>query len=175
MYNYIQQQTPGKLTVPDRQNMMMPMQGCPGNGNYQPMLPGYPQNGMPSSPMMPMTPMMPTTPTMPGMPTSPMYPTTPMYPYQQQGPMGMQPVTGPDFGFEEGPPTLTDIGYTPAFLKTQIGRRVKIEFLIGTSMLVDREGTLMNVGINYVIIQESESDDLLLCDMYSIKFVKFFY
>jgi len=116
----------------------------------------------------------------PGM--SPMVPT---YPYMQQpympydqnqfGMPGNQQITPPDMDFEEGPPTLTDIGYTPAYLRTQIGRHVKIEFILGTNMLVDREGTLVDVGINYVIIREVESDDLLLCDMYSIKFVRFYY
>lgn len=120
------------------------------NQNF--MMPGFPQMGMqPVSPL-------------------PMYPGIPQLPQN-----GRLPTTRPDLGFEEGPPTTRDIGYTPAFLKTQIGRRVKFEFLIGTNMFVDREGTLLAVGVNYVIIQESETDDLLLCDLYSIKFAKFYY
>ena len=71
--------------------------------------------------------------------------------------------------------TLNDVMYTPGFLRTQIGRKVKVEFLIGTNMILDREGTLVSVGTSYIIIQETETDDYLLCDMYSIKFVKFFY
>jgi hypothetical protein len=67
---------------------------------------------------------------------------------------------------------VTDIQYTQGWLTTQIGQRVKIEFLIGTNMLIDREGTLLEVGISYVIINEVETDDLLLCDIYSIKFVR---
>jgi hypothetical protein len=79
-------------------------------------------------------------------------------------PAGEQPVT-----------TLSSINYTPGYLRTQIGRYVKVEFLIGTNMLIDREGTLMAVGTSYIILQEPETDDLLLCDMYSIKFVRFYY
>ncbi len=71
-------------------------------------------------------------------------------------------------------PTVLDTGYTQGYLKSQIGSKVKIEFLIGTNMLVDREGTLVDVGISYVIIIETETDDLLLCDIYSIKFVRFY-
>lgn len=71
-------------------------------------------------------------------------------------------------------PTVANIGYTQGYLKSQIGSKVKIEFLIGTNMLVDREGTLVDVGISYVIIIETETDDLLLCDIYSIKFVRFY-
>ena len=36
---------------------------------------------------------------------------------------------------------LSDINFTQGFLKTQIGRHVKVEFLIGMNMFVDREGS----------------------------------
>jgi len=42
-------------------------------------------------------------------------------------------------------------------------------------MLVDREGTLVDVGTSYIIIREVDTDDLLLADLYSIKFVRFYY
>jgi len=70
---------------------------------------------------------------------------------------------------------ITDIGYTQGFLRTQIGKNVKIEFLIGTNMFIDREGILVDVGIDYLIINEVQTDDYLLCDMYSIKFVRIYY
>lgn len=99
---------------------------------------------------------------------------------QQMPPMqqAMQvPMTGAapvDFDMLPTTPVL-DIEYTQGYLKTQIGKRVKVEFLIGTNMLIDREGTLMDVGISYIIIQEVDTDDLLLCDIYSIKFVRFYF
>lgn len=71
-------------------------------------------------------------------------------------------------------PPIMDTEYTQGFLRTKIGSKVKIEFLIGTNMWIDREGTLTDVGISYIIIQEIETDDLLLCDIYSIKFVRFY-
>ena len=97
----------------------------------------------------------------------------PQMPYQtMQVPMtGAAPV---DYDMLPTTPVL-DIEYTQGYLKTQIGKRIKIEFLIGTNMLIDREGTLIDVGISYVIIREVETDDLLLCDIYSIKFVRFYY
>lgn len=152
-----------------------------------------PYNQMPPRPGM-------TYPTYPPQPTQPgvTYPTYPTYPGYGQYPETYRPLVPgyppdymttyptypgysrgplmpPDVGFEEGPPTTTDIGYLPAYMKTQIGRRVKIEFLIGTDLFVDRDGTLLDVGINYVILREAETDDLLLCDLYSIKFVRFYY
>jgi len=113
-------------------------------------------------------------------------PSIPMQqPIQQMGgqmgaQMGAQiqaPVTGAaPVDFDTLPTTpVFDLGYTQGYLKSQIGARVKVEFLIGTNMLIDREGTLTDVGISYIIINEVETDDLLLCDIYSIKFVRFYY
>jgi hypothetical protein len=71
--------------------------------------------------------------------------------------------------------TIDSVAYTQGYLKRHIGERVKVEFLIGTNMLIDREGTLVDVGASYIVIRETETDDLLLADMYSIKFVRFYY
>lgn len=126
-------------------------------------------------------PRMPMHPSQPNVPPSPMPPYTPepmpmpVPPYMPE-PMPAPPTTiPPDFEYEPGAPVETDVSYTQGYLKTQIGRYVKIEFLIGTNMLIDREGTLVDVGISYVILREPETDDLVLCDIYSIKFVKIFY
>lgn len=128
--------------------------------NFYPRMPMYPSQPNVGPSPMPYTPgTMPTPPYTPG--TTP----TPAPDY----------TTPPDFEYEPGAPVETDVSYTQGYLRTQIGRYVKIEFLIGTNMLIDREGTLMDVGISYVIIREPETDDLVLCDIYSIKFVKIFY
>lgn len=90
---------------------------------------------------------------------------------QMQVPMtGAAPV---DYDMIPTTPVL-DVEYTQGYLKTQIGKRIKVEFLIGTNMLIDREGTLIDVGISYIVIREVDTNDLLLCDIYSIKFVRFF-
>jgi len=73
------------------------------------------------------------------------------------------------------PVTTESLMYMNGFMRTQIGRRVTVEFLIGTNTLVDKTGTLLAVGANYILINEYESDDILLCDFYSIKFMKFYY
>lgn len=70
---------------------------------------------------------------------------------------------------------LADTNFTQGFVQTQIGRHVKVDFLLGTNMLVDREGVLVKVGTDYIIIQETDTDDYLLCDIYSIKFIRFYY
>jgi hypothetical protein len=71
--------------------------------------------------------------------------------------------------------TAESLQYMNGFLRTQIGRQVRVDFLIGTNTLVDRSGTLLAVGINYILINESDSDDIVACDFYNIKFIKFYY
>jgi hypothetical protein len=69
------------------------------------------------------------------------------------------------------PTTVKDTIYTPGYLRTQIGRKMRVEFLIGSGTLIDRIGTLVGVGASYILIRPLESDDVLMCDIYSIKFV----
>jgi hypothetical protein len=131
--------------------------------------------------------------TTPPMPEIPEIPETPMTPGAAligpavpgttsgtpAGPVAPPPPTiqPPQVNFEQqpGPPVTTDIGYTQAFLKTQIGRKARIEFLIGTNSLTDRIGTLVGVGISYILLRLEETDDIMLGDMYSIKFVTFYH
>lgn len=88
--------------------------------------------------------------------------------------MGMGPAPGVSVPATPGGPALTtaDPQFVAGYLKTQIGRQVRVEFLIGTTgPLVDRIGTLLGVGVSYILLRPIESDDILMCDLYSIKFV----
>lgn len=69
------------------------------------------------------------------------------------------------------PEILTNPIYTPAFLRTQIGRLMRVEFLIGTNNLVDRIGILEDVGASYILLRSFENDSLVYCDIYAIKFI----
>lgn len=69
------------------------------------------------------------------------------------------------------PEVLTNPIYTPGFLRTQIGKLMRIEFLIGTNNLVDRIGILEDVGASYIVLRSFENDSLVYCDIYSIKFI----
>lgn len=69
------------------------------------------------------------------------------------------------------PEILTNNIYTPAFLREQIGKLVRVEFLIGTNNLTDRIGILEDVGVSYILLRSIESGNLIYCDIYSIKFV----
>ncbi len=69
------------------------------------------------------------------------------------------------------PEILTNNIYTPAFLREQIGKLMRVEFLIGTDNLTDRIGVLEDVGASYILLRSVESDNLIYCDIYAIKFV----
>ena len=72
---------------------------------------------------------------------------------------------------QNSPEILTNNIYTPAFLREQIGRLTRVEFLIGTNNLTDRIGILEDVGASYILLRSIESNNLVYCDIYSIKFV----
>ena len=69
------------------------------------------------------------------------------------------------------PEILTNPIYTPAFLRTQIGKLMRIEFLIGTNNMVDRVGFLEDVGASYILLRSFEGDSQIYADIYAIKFI----
>lgn len=73
------------------------------------------------------------------------------------------------------PVTAESIQYLNGFLRTQLGRYVRLEFLVGTSNLEIRQGILLAVGANFILINVENSDDLMACDFYNLKFVTLYY
>lgn len=74
----------------------------------------------------------------------------------------------------EGSPTVKDVDYIKEYLQKHIGKKVKIEFLIGANLFIDREGIIKEVGKNYIIITKAQAEDLLIADLYSIKFIRIY-
>ena len=96
-----------------------------------------------------------------GIPTGPPYGGATLTP-------GMSPLPS----VVQTPQTVQNPYYTAGYLKRFIGRDVRVEFLIGTGgTLIDRIGTLLDVGASYIVIKPLRSNDSLMCDLYSIKFV----
>jgi hypothetical protein len=62
------------------------------------------------------------------------------------------------------------VEYTQGYLQTQIGKKMRLQFLIGSSTMQDRVGTLTQVGIDYLIIRDEDTNNLELCDLYALKF-----
>lgn len=101
------------------------------------------------------------------------------YPMEDQNPpfgFDVEPTPTPTPGPGPGPtpPIDKDINYTQGYLNTKIGKRVKVEFLIGPNMLIDREGILKEVGISYIVLKEAGTNLDIMADIYSIKFVEIF-
>jgi hypothetical protein len=64
-----------------------------------------------------------------------------------------------------------DVACLLGWLKTQIGKRVLVSFLLGTNTFQDRTGTLQSVGINYITLIE-EGGTITACNAQDIKFVR---
>ena len=67
------------------------------------------------------------------------------------------------------------VQYLNGLIRTQIGRRASIDFLLGTSGTVTKDGYILGVGANYILINELDTNDITACDFYNIKFIRFFY
>jgi len=65
----------------------------------------------------------------------------------------------------------TDQDTFAEILAANVGAYVLIQFLIGSSSLVDKEGYLYAVGANFVTIYEPIDDRYVVSDLYSVKFV----
>lgn len=72
---------------------------------------------------------------------------------------------------DQGPPRLTDINYIPGYLQSIIGQGVRAEFILGNTIYLDKTGVLKEVGVNYFILEDFISGGLVMCDLYSVKFV----
>ena len=70
----------------------------------------------------------------------------------------------------EGPPMLSEPGYIPYFLRRNIGRNILAEFIINNAY-IDKAGKLVEVGINYFVLENSNTNATIMCDLYSVKFV----
>ena len=58
------------------------------------------------------------------------------------------------------------IQYQNGFFRTQIGRYVKVEQLVGSNSIEEYYGFLIGVGINYIVLQDYDSDNIRVLDIY---------
>lgn len=64
-----------------------------------------------------------------------------------------------------------NLQYLNGFLRTQIGKYMRVEQLVGSNNIEDRYGYLVGVGINYILLQELGTGNILAVDYYGIKSV----
>ncbi len=67
------------------------------------------------------------------------------------------------------------VQYLNGFLRTQIGKYVKVTILLGSVGTSDSYGFLVGVGTNYLILQELATGNIITLDFYSIKSVYCYY
>ena len=65
-------------------------------------------------------------------------------------------------------------GSLQQLLQDNIGAFVTMEFLIGTSSMVTRQGLLYAVGTSYVVLYDDVNQQYTVCDLFAIKFVTFY-
>ena len=93
------------------------------------------------------------------------------------GGMPLFPYTGTGSAYDIAGSTVTaeQLQYMNGLLRTQIGKRVTAEFIIGSSQNVTRTGVLTAVGNNYIIISEHDRNDYVVCDFYNLKFLSVYF
>ena len=67
------------------------------------------------------------------------------------------------------------VGSLQKVLANNIGEYVVMEFLIGTSEIVRKQGILYLVGTGYVVLFDDVIGNYIVCDLYAIKFTYFYY
>ena len=82
-------------------------------------------------------------------------------------------------GFTSPPPINFDTeemrGSMQNILSKNVGEYVVIEFLIGTAMIMRKQGILYYVGTSYVTLYDNSENNFIVCDIFSIKFVYFYF
>lgn len=61
------------------------------------------------------------------------------------------------------------------FIRTQVGRRVRAEFHMGSNGPNIRDGYLVGVGSNYLLINEIATKVITAGDFFNLKFISFMY
>mgnify|MGYP000311156516 FL=1 len=79
-------------------------------------------------------------------------------------------VTPPDENFN----TDAMRGSMQQILSDNLGNFVVCEFLVGTQAMSRKEGILYAVGRSYVTLYEEASQNFVVCDIFSLKFVTFY-
>lgn len=65
-------------------------------------------------------------------------------------------------------------GSMQQILSDNLGLYVVCEFLVGTQAMTRKEGILYSVGRSYLTLYEESSQDFVVCDIFSLKFVTFY-
>jgi hypothetical protein len=62
--------------------------------------------------------------------------------------------------------------YMNGYLRTQIGNYAEANFLVGSTNITVVFGRLIGVGLNYILLEDSATGDVVACDFYNLKFFR---
>jgi hypothetical protein len=62
--------------------------------------------------------------------------------------------------------------YMNGYLRTQIGNYVEANFLVGSTNVTVVFGRLVGVGLNYILVEDTATGDVIACDFYNLKFLR---
>ena len=60
--------------------------------------------------------------------------------------------------------TYSQLQYLNGFLRTQIGNYCQVTVMVGTNNSIERAGILLAVGINYILLMDPDSNEILTVD-----------
>ena len=69
----------------------------------------------------------------------------------------------------------TDVQSYLGFMRTQLGRYMRIEQLMGSNNIEQRFGFLVGLGTNYIILQEITSGNIMVVDLFTIRLTYIYY
>ena len=70
---------------------------------------------------------------------------------------------------------MTDVQNYLGFLRTQIGRYMRVEQLMGSNQVESRYGFLVGIGSNFIILQEITSGNIMVVDLFTIRLTYIYY
>lgn len=126
------------------------------------------ENGVENIPGQPDPPMNQTA-SIPGIPEPNPNPSLPENPQFQVPPNPLLPP-----GYQEMI-SYENLQYMNGFLRTQIGKYLRVEQLVTSTQIEDRFGYLVGVGLNYILLQQPGTGNITAIDYYSIKFIYVYY
>lgn len=107
------------------------------------------------------------------------------YPYPKQMPSGQTNISTNNYTTEKNnnnndnnnvtrtlPPVITNPSYLQGYLRTKIGKFMKVNFLLGTGTFIDKDGILKEVGVDHIVLRDIKTGEDVIGDLYSIKFVE---
>ncbi len=95
------------------------------------------------------------------------------FPLMDNMPMQRFPNAGApslNFGNSTQQGCIVSTGVTE-YLCSQIGRYVRIEFLFGDQMHIEKNGIMREVGRNFIVIQEAGTNNRTVCALSKVKFI----